>query len=81
MGSLAKVFFAEGLQSFCGNSKTLRRFAKIRFIALGKGAEILQKVVEISWKFAEVFFNDPFPNDPISELLIIGIRLPLQLLL
>ena len=30
--------------------------------ASGKGAEI-------SRKFAEFFCNDPFPNDPISELL------------
>ena len=53
----------------CGNStETSRKLSKhIRFIASGKGAEILQKVCG---NFAEIcFFNDPFPNHPISELL------------
>ena len=54
MGSLAKGF----LRKVCGNSaESLRKFAKIRFIASGKGAEILRKVAEISRKFAENFLQ------------------------
>ena len=39
---------------------------KIRLIASGKGAETLQK---FRGYFQTNFCNDPFPNDPISELL------------
>ena len=64
MGSLAKGF----LQKVYGNSAgTSRKFGKIICsIASGKCAEILRKVCG---NFVENFCNDPFPNDPISELL------------
>ena len=60
MGSLAKGF----LRKVCGNSAESSR--KLRFIAPGKGAEILRK---FSGNLRNMFCNDPFPNDPISELL------------
>ena len=41
MESLAKVFFAESLQKFCGKQKFAQ---EVRLIASGKGAEILHKV-------------------------------------
>ena len=68
MGSLAKVFFF-----FFGNSAESSR--KLRFIAPGKGAEILRKFRGNLRKF---FCDDPFPNDPISELLKINALLQLQ---
>ena len=60
MGSLAKGF----LRKVCGNSAESLR--KLRFIAPGKGAEILRK---FRGNLRKIFCNDPFPNDPISELL------------
>ena len=65
MGSLAKGF----LRKVCGNSAESSR--KLRFIAPGKGAEILRK---FRGNLRKMFCNDPFPNDPISELLIIDVH-------
>ena len=53
-GVVSEWFFAE----------ILRKVAKIRLIASGKGAEILWKFSRHSRKH---FCNDPFPNDPISQ--------------
>ena len=61
MGSLAKGF----LRKVCGNSAESSR--KIRFIASGRGAEILRKVCGNLRKNLQCHY-DPFPN-PISELL------------
>ena len=68
MGLLAKEFCGK----FCGNSaENLPKFAEMRFIAPGKrcgnSAEFARK---FSGNSAEMFCNDPFPNIPISELLI-----------
>ena len=60
MGSLAKG----SLWKVCGNSAESSR--TIRFIAPGKGAEILRKVCG---NLRKIFCNDPFPNDPISVVL------------
>ena len=47
--------FAEILRKVCGNSaENSRKSEKNVFIASGKGAEILRKVAEISWKIAEI---------------------------
>ena len=54
MGSLAKGF----LRKVCRNSaESSRKFAKMRFVASEKGAEILRKVAEISRKFADNFLQ------------------------
>ena len=50
-------FFAEILRKLCGN---------LHFIAPGNSAEILRKA---RGNLRNIFCNDPFPNDPISELL------------
>ena len=60
MGPLAKGF----LRKVCGNFAESSR--KLRFIAPGKGAGILRK---FRGNLRKIFWNDPFPNDPISELL------------
>ena len=52
-------------QKVCGNSA--ESSWKLCFIAPGKGAEILQKFRR---DLQKISCNDPFPNDPISELLI-----------
>ena len=67
MGSLAKGF----LRKVCGSSaENSRKFAKNTFYCVRKGcrnsAESLRKFRGNLQKF---FCNDPFPNDPISELL------------
>ena len=63
MGSLAKG----SLRIFGGNSaENLRKFAKIQL----KGRENSAEVCEIFANFLRIIFcNDPFSNDPISELL------------
>ena len=68
MGTIAKGF----LRKVCGNSAAiLRKFAKSPFYCVRKGcgnsAEILRKVCG---NLRKLFYNDPFPNDPISELLM-----------
>ena len=72
MGSLAKgfffFFFFGSLRKFCGKFAEMCR--TYLFIASGKGVEILWKAADISQKFAEMFCNGAFPNDPISEWLI-----------
>ena len=75
MGSLAKGF----LRKVYGNSAENSR--KIRFIAPGKDAEILRKVLrKFRGNLRKIFCNDPFPNDPISELLrkreVFGLETP-----
>ena len=66
------------LRKFCGNllkfdilrkdlRKFCRNFAKMRFSASEKSVEILRKV---RGNFQANFWNNPFPNDPMSELLI-----------
>ena len=67
MGSLAKGY----LRKVCGNSaENLRKFAKNTFYCVRKGcgnsAESLRK---FRGNLRKIFCNDPFPNDPISELL------------
>ena len=62
-GVVSEGVVAEILRKFCGNLQ------EIRFIASGKGAEILRKVCGNFVEIAKIFCNDPFPNDPISELL------------
>ena len=60
-GVVSEGVFAESLLKFCGN------FAKqIHVILSGKGAEILRKACGT---FAEICGHDPFPNNPVSELL------------
>ena len=70
MVSFAKVF----LRKVCGNSaESSRKFGKKEnlFIVSGKGAEILRKVADqFRRNLRNIFCNDPFPNDPISEWLI-----------
>ena len=66
MGSLAKGF----LRKVCGNSAENLRKSKTRITAPGKSAEIPQKECgDFAESLRKVFCNDPFPNDPISELL------------
>ena len=66
MGSLAEGFFGgkfwrKFCGKFCGNNVLLPPERVRKFCG---------KFAEISRKFAENFScNDPFPNDPISELL------------
>ena len=60
-GVVSEGFFAESLRKFCGKFAEICK--EMRFIVPGKGAEILRKVRGNLWKF---FWNDPFPNDPIS---------------
>ena len=62
MGSLAKGF----LRKLCGKFAEICK--EMHLIAPGKGAEILRK---FRGNLRKIFCNDPFPNDPISELLSI----------
>ena len=74
MGSLAKGFF---FRKVCGDSvENSRKFKEKRFITSGKLSRVRKfcgEFAEISQKFVEnlrkMFCNDPFPNNPISELL------------
>ena len=69
MGVVSEGVFAESLRKFCGNSAESSR--KIRFIAPRKGVESLRK---FRGNLRKMFCNDPFPNNPISELLSFGGR-------
>ena len=64
-GVVSEGVFAESLRKFCG------KFAETRFYCARKGcgnsAESLRK---FRGNLRKIFCNDPFPNDPISELLI-----------
>ena len=73
MGSLAK----ESLRKVCGASaENSRKYEKLHFMLLRQ--ERVRKFCGKLQKFrAKCFCNDPFPNDPISELLITGPLVPL----
>ena len=67
-GVVSEGVFAESLRKFCG------KFAETTFHCARKGcgnsAESLRK---FRGNLRKLFCNDPFPNDPISELLMAGI--------
>ena len=67
MGSLAKGF----LRKVCGNSaENSRKFAKKYFsLRQERVRKFCGKFEEILRNLQNFFCNDPFPNDPISELL------------
>ena len=69
MASLAKGFLRKMLGIFCGE---FAEICKNTFYCVRKGcrnsAECLQN---IRGDFRKIFCNDPFSNDPISELLIL----------
>ena len=68
MGSLAKGFFAESLRKFCGKfAEICRKYVLLRQERVRKFCGKLRK---FRGKLRKIFCNDPFPNDPISELLI-----------
>ena len=54
----------QNCESFFYYAESSRKFEKIRFIASGEGAEILQKVAETSQKFADFFLQWPLPERP-----------------
>ena len=67
-GVVSKRVSAESLQKFC--FKLCRNLQKICSIAPGKGTEILQRSLRKFRRILRKFLcNDPFPNNPISELL------------
>ena len=68
MGSLAKG----SLRKACGNSaENLRKFCR-KYVSLRQERvrKFCGKFADISRRLRKIFCNDPFPNDPISELLI-----------
>ena len=77
-GVVSEGVFAESSRKFCGKfaeicnnkKKRLLRQERLRKFCRNS-AESLQK---LRGNLRKVFCNDPFPNDPISELLIKGER-------
>ena len=68
MGSLAKG----SLRKVCGNSAEIcKKYVSLRQERVRK---FCGKFAEISRRLRKIFCNDPFPNDPISELLRIALR-------
>ena len=62
-GSLAKGF----LRKVCGNSaESSRKFDKNTFRCVRK---VCRNSAESCGNLRNIFWNDPFPNDPMSELL------------
>ena len=73
-GVASEGVFAESLRKFCRHSA--ENLQKFRFNA--SSAESLRK---FRGNLQNIFCNDPFPNDPISELLTFSflLRLPFWL--
>ena len=66
-GVVCEGFFGESLRKFCGK---FAEIWKMRFVASGKGAEILQQFAKFRGHLRNIFCNDPFPKDPISSELL-----------
>ena len=70
MGSLAKGF----LRKVCGNSAEILRKVRGNYVLLRqeRARKFCGKFAEIRVNLRKLFCNDPFPNDPVSELLTLG---------
>ena len=66
MGSLAKG----PLRKVCGNSAEILAEICKKYVSLRQERvrKFCGKFAEISRRLRKIFCNDPFPNDPISEL-------------
>ena len=65
-GVAIEGFFSEILQKFCGN---LQKYGLLRQESVcGNSTERLRSA-KILRKLRNIFCNDPFPSDPISEFL------------
>ena len=63
-GVVSEGVFAESLRKFCG------KFAETTFYCARKGCGIsAESLRKFRGNLRKFFCNDPFPNDPISELL------------
>ena len=69
-GVVSEGVFAESLRKFCGKfAEICRKYVLLRQERVRKFCGKLRK---FRGKLRKIFCNDPFPNDPISELLKIG---------
>ena len=67
-GVVSEGVFAESLRKFCGKfAEIFKKYALVRQERARKFCGKLRNFAEILRKS---FCNDPFPNDPISELLM-----------
>ena len=77
-GVVSEGVFAESLLKFCG--KFAKIYAKITkkkrnvLMRQEKGAKFCGKLRKFRGNLRNFFCNDPFPNDPISELLVFSFR-------
>ena len=65
-GVVSEGFFAESLRKFCG--KFAENYVLLR---QERARKFCGKFAEIRGNLRKIFCNDPFPNDPISELSIL----------
>ena len=66
-GVVSEGVVAESLRKFCGNfAEICKKYVSLRQERVRK---FCGKFAEISRGLRKIFCNDPFPNDPISELL------------
>ena len=56
------------MRKFCGNFAEISQ--KLRFIAKGRVRKFCGKLRQFRRNLQNIFCNDPFPIDPIGELLI-----------
>ena len=67
-GVVSEGVVAESLRKFCGDfAEICKKYVPLRQERVRK---FCGKFAEISRRLRKIFCNDPFPNDPISELQI-----------